>query len=491
MKILLLIILAFPCLLAQVTVNGVPNQTLSGVGGGSPGGASGTTQYNCSGSFCGYTMAGDATINTSTGNITLQTVNGGFGGCGNSSQRICTLVTDAKGRVTSQTALNIPTPWDIRWSGAICNGSDMNATVQAALTFSNSLYFGDGCSWTLPSSSWSYSLPGGGSVTVPANTVPPNIIITGENWQTSRIKTSSPSSQFLNVGGLTSIYNMNLASAGCDSGTGVAGTDPCPNVLYNNPDVIPHPFISDGWQIITAEGAYAWDQAPIQVRQYGTGDAILAGATMYGTAFRGTTNNVANSVVNTFGTSVTWVSGADFSISGAPIWINGTRFLGSTFISNTSVTISTSAGTQSSVAASLSDGGGQIFYAQRANKGDALLIVDSPANGSLCPSTCASDGLWIEGFTQAKTSGDMIHFTQQASTYSGTAIYLDLAQATTGGTFNGNYEFYANGGVTKWQIDSTGHATGTSLTVTAMPTSCSGQPTGTLESIAGTVHVCP
>jgi hypothetical protein len=42
-----------------------------GGGGGTPGGTSGQIQYNCAGLFCGFTMNGDGTLNTSTGAITI------------------------------------------------------------------------------------------------------------------------------------------------------------------------------------------------------------------------------------------------------------------------------------------------------------------------------------------------------------------------------------------------------------------------------------
>jgi hypothetical protein len=44
----------------------VPQSALTGIPGGSPG----QIQYNAAGSFAGFTMSGDCTINTSTGVIT-------------------------------------------------------------------------------------------------------------------------------------------------------------------------------------------------------------------------------------------------------------------------------------------------------------------------------------------------------------------------------------------------------------------------------------
>jgi hypothetical protein len=66
----------------------------SGGGGGTPGGTTGQIQYNNASAFGGFTMSGDATVNTSTGAMTLGTVNstvGTFQG----------LTINAKGLVTA------------------------------------------------------------------------------------------------------------------------------------------------------------------------------------------------------------------------------------------------------------------------------------------------------------------------------------------------------------------------------------------------------
>lgn len=65
---------------STMTINGVTctlgaTCTISG-GGGSPGGTNGQTQFNNAGAFGGYTMNGDATINTATGAITVTKTNG-------------------------------------------------------------------------------------------------------------------------------------------------------------------------------------------------------------------------------------------------------------------------------------------------------------------------------------------------------------------------------------------------------------------------------
>jgi hypothetical protein len=66
-------------------------------GGGTPGGSSGQIQYNNSGAFGGFTASGDATVNTSTGAVTLAAA----GTAGTYTK----VTTDTKGRVTSGTTL--------------------------------------------------------------------------------------------------------------------------------------------------------------------------------------------------------------------------------------------------------------------------------------------------------------------------------------------------------------------------------------------------
>src|ERR1700693_3243782 len=63
-------------------------------------------------------------------------------------------------------------PGDIRIYGAICNGTDQNTAVIAALNAGlTSLYIPAGCTWKLPTSDWTYN-PGSGTITVSANGIP-------------------------------------------------------------------------------------------------------------------------------------------------------------------------------------------------------------------------------------------------------------------------------------------------------------------------------
>lgn len=72
--------------------------------GGTPGGTSSQVQFNSSGSFGGFTVSGDATLNTATGALTFATVNSNVGSFGSATTCVA-FTTNAKGLITAASAV--------------------------------------------------------------------------------------------------------------------------------------------------------------------------------------------------------------------------------------------------------------------------------------------------------------------------------------------------------------------------------------------------
>lgn len=86
--------------------SGVPSWVTCSGGGGTPGGSSGQVQYNNAGAFGGFTVGGDATLNTATGALTLASTITAGGPSG--SATVAPVITwDLKGRLTAVTTATI------------------------------------------------------------------------------------------------------------------------------------------------------------------------------------------------------------------------------------------------------------------------------------------------------------------------------------------------------------------------------------------------
>lgn len=88
------------------TAKSVTITAAGGGGGGTPGGTSGQVQYNNAGSFGGFTVSGDATLNTSTGVATLATVNSNVGSFGSPTQA-GVFTINAKGLITAASSATV------------------------------------------------------------------------------------------------------------------------------------------------------------------------------------------------------------------------------------------------------------------------------------------------------------------------------------------------------------------------------------------------
>ena len=108
--------------------------------GQSPGGTSGQVQYNNSGSFGGFTLSGDATLNTATGAFTLATVNSNVGSFGGSSF-IPTFTVNAKGLITTAGSAAVIAPAGTL-SGTTLNSTVVNSSLTSVGTIGTGIWHG-------------------------------------------------------------------------------------------------------------------------------------------------------------------------------------------------------------------------------------------------------------------------------------------------------------------------------------------------------------
>ena len=101
--------------------------TPSGGGGGTPGGTSGQVQYNNSGSFGGFTVSGDGTLNTSTGALAVTKINGTTPGNSCTNQAVTAISSSAVPTCTTLTSAYVN-------NSIALTGTDVNTSNQVTAT---------------------------------------------------------------------------------------------------------------------------------------------------------------------------------------------------------------------------------------------------------------------------------------------------------------------------------------------------------------------
>ncbi len=101
--------------------------TPSGGGGGTPGGTSGQVQYNNSGSFGGFTVSGDGTLNTSTGALVVTKINGTTPGNSCTNQAVTAISSSAVPTCTTLTSAYVN-------NSIALTGTDVNTSNQVTAT---------------------------------------------------------------------------------------------------------------------------------------------------------------------------------------------------------------------------------------------------------------------------------------------------------------------------------------------------------------------
>ena len=367
--------------------------------------------------------------------------------------------------------------------GAVCNGTNQHSAVVAALqSGAHEIGIPAGCTWVLPTTTWTYTVAGT-TYTVLPNTIPggetsacveseaqyyphvgpysfpynstagaytgngcgSGIRYIGENWLTSVIQTATASGgpgfpvapgANIYLQPLVEVQTMNLVGYGCTYWNIAFGADEsgysCPVGDYRNLDQSgSHVFSSNGLEAFHAVGTADRDHANIHVEGNSTGDSVFSGSNGPGAAYRALTMSLS-----TFYNAQ--------NPSGIPA-------------------------------------GGFGFYAQKADDGYGFYGYD---DGSLGSGTGGYGYFW---YTAVKTIGDLLYFAHRTSTFTGNAIELDMAQGCCGGTFTGNFIYAKNGGVPQFTVDHQGNVTSVG-TMTTGGFYTSGNLTALGTSTLGTVN---
>lgn len=114
---------------SNLTFAGGTLSATGGGGGGSPGGTPGQIQWNSAGNFAGFTTSGDATINTTTGALTLATV--ASAGTTGSSTAIPVVTINAKGLATSITTAAVVAPAGTLTGTTLASGVTASSLLSA------------------------------------------------------------------------------------------------------------------------------------------------------------------------------------------------------------------------------------------------------------------------------------------------------------------------------------------------------------------------
>lgn len=160
-------------------------------------------------------------------------------------------------------------PVDIRNYGAICNGSNQNTAVQAAITAGNlNIYIPSGCVWIVPGG----IIPGGTN----------GITYDGENATTSIIESAaSPSGTVLQAAPGVVVRSMNIQGSGC---TNIPN---CQVQYYANMRNVNDIIVTTGQSVFNfACGQGSTDYSCTNFRNYGVGESVFTDTYSTGAGIR-------------------------------------------------------------------------------------------------------------------------------------------------------------------------------------------------------------
>jgi hypothetical protein len=388
---------------------------------------------------------------------------------------------------------------DIRNYGAVCNGTDQNTAVLAALNAGlTSIYIPAVCTWVLPTSDWTYN-PGPGNIIVHANGIPPGLHVIGENWLTSTIQTSTPSttSGYMFVGPGAVLENINLPSYACisqniNSNYAYAHGGPCPIKFWvtaskHYSGVVSTSGTTVNWVsgdkfLWDPNGKYDWisnsqNGSPWPTPRINIGGTFYFVATVTPDAGANPQWSAASALTVTSGTPA---SGPYVYDQYALLSTNTNLFFNGVtdgpYDSNMMSAGGHGSGTYFAACdevnctgydAGVYAPGSNAFHALMTNTGTGVVVADqsAPSSGVVAYSY----------FTGSATTSNVLGISQYVSAFTGNLITANMAanNTTPSGSFSGDFIQFKNATNLKFQIDSTGNTTFNRLT-------------GTTSSVSGT-----
>lgn len=268
--------------------------------------------------------------------------------------------------------------YDLRQSGAKCDGA---TNVQPAVTSAYAagyrhFYLAANCVW-IPT----------------ANTLPNGISVMGENWNTSKIWPTSPASNFLTMGTLSVLQNVNLNGPNCNQQ--VIG---CPVSYYSNTEPLVTSISNFPYNAIFANvgltDSGSNDTNGLVVIQHGNGGGV------YGQMQADHIGGLSGSGIHAL--QATAVGDC-----------NGCAALRST----------------------------------KQESGTGFVLDTNSANGGT--------GTDMQFASAHKTSGTIFDIFHSTAAFVGTMFHANLGSG--GGSFTGNFESYAVNNTNKWVLDQTGN----------------------------------
>ena len=291
---------------------------------------------------------------------------------------------------------------DLRYFGGDCNSG---ASMQAALIKAIAAGFKN------------VKLPANCTLQPTADTLPGDVNIYGEDWNTSTIISSDIVNTNIIQGPHSVVYNVNIRGKFCTDATPAGVIKNCPIKVAGNGGDAPYPlgiWPNQYFSWVTGTSFGSNDRLGMSIIQTGVGDAIFLGVTGVGGAGL-RVNPIAN---NSIGVLI------EPGLSGIlPTGVRGLRVNNYT-----------------------NDAGGQAILIDRRGNSPGLAILDA--------NVLATSGAQITSTIVSRTTGDIWDIFHTTSNWAGDMFSASMGNG--GGSFGGNFFNLSNGGNSKFRLSSVG-----------------------------------